>query len=312
MELSAQTLGFLAHVIANTSWGVAAPIVKVALNTLSPATFIFMRLILSLLILAPFTFNRLRKQHFVKSDWPKILLFAILGITLNIGLYFWGLSYTSVIDTSVISATTSIFTALAAYLFLKEKISRLVAVGIALSFAGTVVIILQPILEQGLFHIQNLFGNILVLLATWAWVAYTILNKEISQKYDSMVLTYLSFSIGAVTFLPFAARDIFNPGFYQSLTPFLIFAILFETIFATVLTYSLFTWGLKYVSATAAGIISYLNPIVAILASIVFLGEKLTFSFIVGAVLVIIGLFVSEARHPKHPLHQWHNHSLDD
>lgn len=304
--MPAQTLGFIAHIIANASWGIAAPIVKVALNTLSPATFIFMRLVLALLILTPFTVKRLKNQRFEKSDWPKIFLFAILGITLNIGLYFWGLSYTSVIDTSVISSTTSIFTALAAYLFLKEKISRVVSIGIVLSFAGTVVIILQPILEQGLFHTQNLFGNILILLATWAWVAYTLLNKEISQKYDSMVLTYLSFSIGALTFLPFAAKDIFNPNFYHELTPFLTFAILFETIFATVITYSLFTWGMKYVSATAAGVISYINPIVAILASIIFLGEKLTISFVIGTIFVMCGLFLAEARHPRHPLHRLH------
>lgn len=306
MEFSAQTQGILAHVLANASWGIAAPIVKVALASISPFTFVFFRMVLALLFLFPFVISKLRETQIIKEDWPKIILFGVLGITFNIGLYFWGLSYTSVTDTSIISSTTSIFTAVAAYLFLKEKISRIVSVGIVLSFAGIVVIILQPILESGLFHTQNLFGNILILLATWAWVAYTLVSKKIGHKYDSMVLTYLSFVIGAVTFFPLAAKDVLNPGFYAHLSHFLIFAILFETIFATILTYTFFNWGLKFISATTAGIISYINPIIAILASIIFLGEKLTTSFIVGTILVALGLFISEARHPKHPLHHLH------
>lgn len=305
--MSAQTQGIIAHILVSFFWGIAAPIVKMALNQgLMPFTFVFLRMALALLILFPFVFLRLKKQKFAKSDIPKIFLIGILGITLNIGFYFVGLSLTSVTDASVLVATTSIFTTLAAIFFLKEKVGRLTLLGILLSFSGTVVIIIQPILESGLFRLENILGNLLILLAVLAWVGYTVINKEVSPKYDSLVLTYFSFFIGLLTFFPFAARDILNPGFYFSLTPFLIFAILFETVFATIFTYFLFIWGLRFISATTAGIISYLNPITAILASIVFLDEKITIPFIIGATLVACGLFLAEARHPKHPLHHLH------
>lgn len=311
MEFSVQIQGIIAQILSQISWGIAAPVVKVALNNhLSAGTFVFLRILLSLIILGPFILPRLRKETINRADWPKVIAAGFFGIPLNIGLFFWGLSYTTVVDSSVISATVSIFTAVAAFLFLKEKISHIVSLGIIISFAGTIVIILQPILEQGLFRLGNLFGNVLILFATLAWVGYTILNREIGQKYDSFILIYISFLIGVVCFLPFAAKDIFNPDFYFRLTPFLIFAILFETIVATILSYFLFTWGLKYVSATTSGIISYVYPIVAILASIIFLGEKLTMSFVIGTTLVVIGLFISEARHAKHPLHKFHSLSF--
>lgn len=306
MFLSAQTQGIVAHLLGNLFWGIAGPIVKLALNDISPFTFVFLRMLLAIIILFPFVILRFKNQKFARSDFPLIFLIGFLGITLNIGFYFWGLSLTTVIDASIIVSTTSIFTALAAFLFLKEKISKIVSLGIILSFAGTVVIIAQPILEEGLFRPQNIFGNVFILLATWAWVGYIILNKRIGQKYDTLLLSYIFFLIGAVTFFPLAAQDIFSPVFYASLTPFLIFAILFETVFATILAYFLLTWGIKFISATTSGVISYINPIVAIIVSIMFLGEKITLPFIIGATFVVCGLFLAEARHPKHPLHKLH------
>ncbi|MCL5675699.1 MAG: DMT family transporter [Patescibacteria group bacterium] len=304
---SAQTQGILAEILANVLWGFGGPIVKVALYKISPLTFVAIRMVFSVLILFPFVFPRLKKQNFDKNDCLMILVIGLLGITFNIGFYFLGLSLTSMIDTSVIISTTSIFTAVAAFLFLKEKISRIVSVGIVLSFAGTVVIILQPILEKGLFSSGNLLGNLLILLSTLTWVAYVILNKEIAKKYDSLVLVFIYFIIGTISFVPFAAKDIFRLEFYQSLSPFLIFALAYETIFATVICYFLVIWGLKYVTATTAGIITYINPVISIIASILFLGEKVTATFLIGTVLVASGLFLAETRHPKHPLHIMHN-----
>lgn len=301
--------GILAHIFAAICWGFGAPIVKYALHDLKPFTFVFFRMILAVLILTPLLWPKIRKVKFNARDWPIIIFSGLLGVTLNIGVYFVGLSYTTVIDSSIISATTSIFTALAAYMFLKEKTSRIVALGITVSFMGTLVIIIQPMIETGFFQFQNIFGNILILTAVWSWVAYTIVNKEICKKYDSMILAYLSFAVGAFSFLPLAAQDVFSLNFYRELSAFSAFAIIYETLFATIGAYIAFNWGLKFITATTAGIISYLHPIIAIFASILFLGEKITTPFITGALLVSVGLFLSEARHKLHPLHHLHKHS---
>ncbi len=298
--------GITAHIFAGLCWGFAAPIVKYAFNEIPPFTFVFLRMILAVLILTPILWPKLKNTRINVKDWPLIIFSGLLGVTLNIGLYFTGLSYTSVIDSSIINATTSIFTAVAAYLFLREKISRIVAIGIAISFAGTLVIIIQPILENGIFQAGNILGNILTLTAVWAWVAYTIVNKDICKKYDSLILTYIAFFTGAFSFLPLAANDIFNLNFYANLSPFALFAIGYETMFATIGAYLAFNWGLKFITATTAGVISYLHPIIAISASILFLNEKVTTPFLIGAVLVFIGLFLSEARHSHHPLHHFH------
>ena len=225
-----------------------------------------------------------------------VITVGFFGISLNIGLYFLGLSKTTVIDASIITAATSIFTAIAAFFFLKEKMDKRTVAGIFFSFLGIIIVIIEPLLLNGFFKIDHILGNVLIFSAMLGWVVYTILNKEISRKYDSLVLTFYSFLVGAITFLPFALKDLTNPFFYLSLTPFLIFAILFEAIFATVLAYLLFIWGIKYISATLAGVLGYLNPIVAILISIIFLGEKLTLPFIIGASLVICGIVLVELR----------------
>lgn len=293
------TLGVIAHLLASFFWGAAAPLVKIALETLPPFTFVFLRMILALIILTPFLLPKIKKHPLKKKDIPMVIVAGFFGISLNIGLYFWGLSKTTVIDSSVILSTTSIFTALAAYFFLKERLGIKAVIGTILSFLGIMVVIGEPLLTSGFFKLDNLIGNIVTFGAMLGWVSYTILNKEISKKYDSLILAYYSFAIGAITFLPFALKDILNPFFYLSLTPFLIFAILVETIFATVASYLLFIWGIKYISATVAGVLGYVNPIVAILISIIFLGEKMTTPFIVGASLVIVGIILVELRTQK-------------
>ena len=295
--MSNSALGIMAHLLASFFWGAAAPVVKLALEQgLAPFTFVFLRMILSLLILLPFLLPKIKKHPVKSKDLPTVIIVGFLGISVNIGLYFLGLSKTTVIDSSIIMAATSIFTALAAFLFLKEKLTHQTIFGTLLSFSGIIVVIIEPLLETGFFQMDNIIGNLLTFGAMIGWVAYTILNKDISKKYNSLVLTYYSFAIGSLTFLPFAFKDVINPSFYFSLTPFLIFAILFETIFATIFTYLLFTWGIKYISATVAGVLGYINPIVAILISIIFLNEKLTVPFILGAGLIIVGIILVEIK----------------
>lgn len=286
----------MAQLLASIFWGTAAPIVKLALQEIHPSTFIFLRMTLSLIILFPILLPRLKKSRIKFQDLPMVIVCGFLGITINIGAYFLGLSKTTVIDSSVIMATTSIFTSIAAYLFLKEKINRNIIIGTLLSLGGILIIMFQSIVENGFLKFENLIGNLIIFVAMLGWVAYTILNKEIAKKYDTLVLIYYSFIIGAISFLPFAFKDIVNPVFYQNLTPFLIFAILFETIFATIGSYLLFVWGIKYISASAAGVISYVNPIAAILISVLLLNEKITMPFVIGALFIILGIFFVEIK----------------
>lgn len=301
-----QTLGTIAQILANTIWGISVVVVKIALSSMSPYTFVFLRLLLTVIILTPFVLPRLLKTKIKPRDYLFVFLSGFFGITLNIGLFFLGLKNTTAIDSSVIAATTSLFTALAAYLFLKEKISRIMLLGMLISFFGVVAIIIQPILENGLFRINNLLGNVFILGATWAWVGYTILGKEINRKYDSWVLSYYAFTTGAICFLPFSLGDITNLNFYLRMNSFGWFAIVFEAVFPTIIAYFLFSWSLKFVSATKAAVIAYLHPIVAIVSSILFLREKPTIPFLFGTFLIIFGLFLSEAKHKKHPLHHLH------
>lgn len=306
MNFSAQTFGIIEQIIANVIWGGSSVVVKLALKDLSPYTFIFLRMFIALLLLTPFIYPKLKENKIRIKDMPVVFLSGFFGITLNIGLFFLGLNKTTVIDASVIAATTSLFTAFAAFLFLKEKISKIMLAGMFVSFLGVITIIVQPIFENGLFQQGNILGNIFILGATWAWVGYTILNKKIRKKYNCWVLSYYSFAIGCLSFLPLSLKDILNPNFFSSLSAFSWFAIVFEAIFPTIIAYYFFSWSLKYVSATSSAVIAYIHPIVAILSSIIFLHEKITLPFIAGTVLVAAGLFLSEAKHKLHPLHFLH------
>lgn len=307
--MSAHTKGVLAQIISALIWGMAGPVVKIVLNSVPAFPFVFLRIAIGALILTPLVINRHLKLKFKLSDLVPLTIMGLLAITFNIGLYFWGQTYTSVIDAAVILSTTSIFTAIGAFLFLGERKSKVVLLGILISFIGTIIVIIQPLLENGLFHSRNIFGNILILLATLSWVSYTILAKELKQKYDTLTKTYFFFLVGVVSFLPLSYKSIFDLNFYLNLPLSAVLGILFEGIFATVIAYLLFNWSLKFVSATKSGVISYLIPITSIIISILFLGEKFTTPFLIGASIVAVGIFLAETRQPIHPLHHLHKKS---
>ncbi len=307
--MSAHTKGVLAQFICAIIWGIAAPVVKIVLNSVPAFSFVFLRLAIAVLILTPLVVKRHLQIKLKVADFINLVVMGLLAITFNIGLYFWGQTYTSVIDAAVILSTTSIFTAIGAFLFLGERKSKVVLLGILISFIGTIIIIIQPVLETGLFHSRNILGNILILLATLSWVAYTILAKELKQKYDTLTKTYFFFLLGLISFFPLSYKNILDLNFYLNLPMSAVLGIIFEGVFATVVAYLLFNWSLKFVSATKSGVISYLIPITSIIISIMFLGEKFTTPFLIGASVVTVGIFLAETRHSMHPLHHLHKKS---
>lgn len=307
--MSSHSKGVLAQIIAAVIWGIAGPVVKIVLNSVPAFPFVFLRLAIAVLILTPIVIKKNLKLRLGFIDFLQLVVMGLLAITFNIGLYFWGQSYTSVIDAAVILSTTSIFTAIGAFLFLGERKSKIVLFGIFISFLGTIIIIIQPILENGLFQAKNMLGNILILFATLSWVAYTILAKEIKQKYDTLTKTYFFFLVGVISFLPLVYKNIFDLNFYLNFQMSTVLGILFEGIFASVIAYTLFNWSLKFVSATKSGVISYLIPITSIIISILFLGEKFSTFFLIGAGISAIGIFLAEIRQPLHPLHHLHKKS---
>lgn len=299
---------YVAIIIAHAIWGVNFIATKFTLQEFPPMTLAFLRFFLALILLSPFLLTEKRK--IIKSDLPVLIGIGLLMITLNIGFFYEGLKRTTVTTASMLTLIVPILSVLGGWWFLKEKVFVVNLAGIILGFIGTILIIGLPFIILGIQPTTDtMLGNFLIILASICWVAGAILSKGILQKYSTLTLTAVIFAVGMITFIVPALNEyIQNPVWYQKVTILGILGLGFITIASSICAYFLFEWGLSKLGVIKADLFQYLEPLVATTLGVLILGEQLRFSFIIGGVLIALGVYWATLAKDRHRHHKAHRH----
>lgn len=299
MKLSNHHKAIIALIIANIIWGAAAPVFKWSLENIQPFTLAFLRYFLAALLLAPLVLKNLAID---RKDWLTLFILSFFGITINISLFFLGVRLTSSINVPIIGASAPIFIILSSILFLQERPKTKVVAGAMLSLAGIATVIIRPLLEQGVSG--SITGNLLILGAVFGAVVHTTLLRKIAKKYSPVAITFWSFIIGALTFLPMFVTENQDQLFLATLNHQGVVGIIFGAVLSSALAYCCYNFALKNIVANEVGIFFYLDPVVAVVIAMPLLGEVVTVPFLIGSILVFAGLFIAEGHFPYHPVHK--------
>ena len=302
-------LPILSLIVANVIWGAASPIFKWSLQTTPLFTLAFIRFYFASLILLLI----LRKKvfNFHKEDFPQMLLVGFFGVTCNIIFFFLGLKLSKAINAPIIASTQPLIIFVIAALFLHEKVKLNKIIGLVLGFGGVLFIIAKPFVEHG-FN-PEVMGDLLLLLATLGAVGQTIFAKKLMnehKKLDPFVLTFWMFFVGTISFIPFMIPEILDPKFtlVSLLAPQPLVGILFGVFLCSLAAYALYMYGLSKITASETGLFTYIDPIAAIAIAIPLLHETISWEFVVGSVLIFVGIYVAEHRIHYHPLHRLLTH----
>ena len=293
----------IALVVANSIWGFASPIFKWSLGNIPPFTLAFLRFFLGAIVLGIYLL--FTKQFSIptmkRSDWWLIIWYTLTAITGNIIFFFLGLQRTLSINAPIIASAQPIFIFLIAPILLKEVITKKKAFGMGIGTVGILVIVLEPVLLSGVGG--TIIGNFFLLVATIGAVAGTLIGRVIMPKYNALVLSFLAFAIGTITFIPFALYEyIGNPLLYSQIDMRGIIGILFGGIFSTAIAYTLYCWGLSKVPASDVSIYTYIDPIAGTILGYFMLRENISLPFVLGSILIFGGIFIAEKRIHYHPL----------
>lgn len=304
MNFPNRTRAIFAVFGAQLVWGLAGPLVKIVLGEVPPFGLMFLRFLfatVALFIIYELRFSQ-KPPVMTATDKRNIFLAGFFGVFVNIALYFWAQRLTTVIDAWVITSTGTLFVIGYCFLFLKEKLSTTVYFGAALAFVGTLVIIGTPIFDIGS---GSLLGNILMLASTLAGVISYLITKKLVAKFPPLVLTYYFFLISLFFSLPlFLWEYLQNPVWLNTISPQSWGIIAYLVFGSSIAAYTLQFQGLKNLSASIAATLGYASTVISVALSILFLHEQPTGFFIIGSVLVAIGLFLAESRHSSHPIHK--------
>ncbi len=278
-------------------WGVAGPVIKYTLGWFEPGVFLSYRFFISTvvaLVIIAFTKIRIPKE-------PKLifwtLVYSLLTSTVALGILFLGYKQTSAIDAGLIGATAPLFVATAGVLVLKEHLTKREMLGIGIAFAGTTITILEPMLKNG-DGFGGVTGNLLVLLSVLVGTSSAVLAKKLlREKLRAMDLTNFTFIIGFLTILPITL--LFNsPGEIISqirLAPVgFHLGVFYMALLSGTLAYYWWTKAEKSIEIGEVGVFAYLYPLFGTPVAVLWLKEKLTLPFIMGAVIIAVGVIIAE------------------
>lgn len=290
--MSSSTIALISLIAASLLWSTAGVTTKILLQTFDPFPLAFLRFTIASLVLLPFFLIKSRPT--LKNWYKELIPVAIMG-TGNIIFFYLGLTRTTVNASIIIYTAQPLITAILASHLLAETITSRKIQGILVGLVGILVIVLLPLWERGEIVSGDLLGNLLIFIAVWCWSFYTVGSRYlINQKhYPVTTVTGGSILVSAAIFLLFTLflphRNFVAP--LLQIQPLLL--LIHLSLLVTVATLLLYQWAIKHSSATTASLTSYLQPVFGITLAIVILGEKITIGFVIGSLLVVLGVFLA-------------------
>lgn len=283
---------YLLAVLSMLFWGLSFVWFKIVVQWYEPITIIFLRLIISGALMLTFMLIFKQRQSIKREHLKYFLLLAFAQPFCYFLGESFGLKQVSSTIASVIIATIPLFSPFAAYYMVREKVTLPVVVGIAFSFLGIILMLFNPDLSLNAAPV----GVLLLFVAVFAAVAYSVIIRKISHEYNPVTIITYQNLIGALYFLPLFLIFDFKHFITVKPTRELVTAMLQLAVFASTLAYVFYIIAIKGIGMIKANIFTNLIPVFTGLFSFFLLDEKFTAVKIIGMILVMTGVVISESR----------------
>ena len=281
---------YLKLVLMAVFWSGVFPAINILLKSMGLFTSVFLRFWWAAVILL--VLLRWREHRLPRLSPRESVLVAVLGL-LGIGVYnclfAYGLSLVEASRAALIVPTNPAFTALVAAVFLGERLGRVRAVGVALCVLGALWVLSRGSL-QALAALQFSLGDWVLVACLVMWSGYTLLGRVALSSLSPLALTAYVMAIGSA---PIAIPAWFEHESLARVTWQGWAALGYLVVFGTVLPFLWFYEGVKALGAARAAQFINLVPPIALVEAIVILGEPFQPALLVGAALVVAGLYLT-------------------
>lgn len=260
---------------------------KIAFKTFGPGLLAFLRISTVAVIFASVFFFFKREKIKEKKHLFYFAGLAFFGATGNIFFYLKGLELSTAINATIIVSSVPVFTILVAVIMRQEKFSYGKLIGIIVAVSGV-----SNLLNLSQFQMGGyLAGNLFVVLNSFLYSVYLVMIKPLLKIYKPFtILTYV-FIFAAVEIIPLTISDFmsFDAGSVQAASLFPLFMVL--TV-GTLFPYLLNSLALKHAPSSLVAIYVYLQPVITAALAVIMLGEVITFTMIISAILIITGVTI--------------------
>ncbi len=236
------------------------------------------------------------KEKIEKRDYLRMLVCAILGMGINMLVFFKGLSLSTPINSAVLVTTTPIIVLILSAVFIKERVSGRKIFGITIGLLGALGLILfSSEIRQDAPNIP--LGNFLILMNSVFYGSYLIIVRPLLDKYHPFTFMKWLFTLGILLVLPFGYREFMEIDF-TNLPMDAIWSIVFVIVGTTFCTYLFNIFALTQLKASTLSAFVYIQPLIGILYATATGKDSLTTLKILAACLVLLGVYLA-SRKPK-------------
>ena len=220
-----------------------------------------------------------------------VLCLSLTGVFAYNLFFFWGLKTVEAGRASVIIANNPVFIAFFAGLFFRERLGWIKSMGVPISVTGAVIAISRGDVVSLLCGGFGL-GDLLIFGCVISWVSFSLIGKRVVTEIPPLVAITYSSAIGALLlFAPAVLSGLFDSLSIYSCADWSW--ILFLGIFGTALGFVWYYQGIEAIGPTRAGLFINLVPISAIVMAYFVLSEPVTFSLLIGILLVLSGVYLT-------------------
>ncbi|MDC0078592.1 DMT family transporter [Candidatus Pelagibacter sp.] len=265
------------------------------IENVPPYSLAFFRWLLVWCILLPITFKEIFK---LKEEISKNLsLFFILGFS-SVGVFsaftYNALVHTQVINASLFNTAIPAMIILVCFLLKIEKTNIFQISGLFISIIGILAIITRLDLNI-LLTLSFNKGDIYMLLAITAWGIYSAFLKKRNFDVSLLTLVQIICSFGLILLFPAFVYELAQ-GKTVEINHNLFYILFYIAIFPSIGSYYCWAGAVSIIGANRAGIFLSLIPLFSTIFAIIFFNEQFEFFHLIGSILIILGLFLSNKK----------------
>jgi len=277
--------GYAYAILAVSLWGLNFVLLKVLVGVLPPHAMNTLR---TLVAASGFLLLYLRgpKVPMPRGDALRIVAFGFIGNGLFQWLLMEGVLRTPAGIAAVANATNPAWLALLGYLFLKERLTALGYLGIALAALGVLLLGGGGGGEVGI-------GVVFLVLASLAWAVYSLSARTVGARYPLSAWVGLGYVVGMLPYWAWNVPSVATLPF-ASLPAWVFWGVAASGLLANVVAYLAWMRAVQLLGASRAGVWQNLAPLIGAIGGYVFLGERLSGQALLGGALVLLGVTLTQ------------------
>jgi len=286
----------------------ASIFIRFAQESVSSLVIAAFRLSIASVVLAPVAIKwQHRELRALTGKQLGLLVLSGVFLALHFASWITSLEYTTVATSVILVSTSSLWVALLAPLFLRERVSLMLGIGLLVALVGGVIVgsgqacelqngtLACPPLAD-FIRGESLLGNLLALGGAISGAAYLLIGKRVRGKISLLSYTFIVYGMSAIVLMGMVAVTQqrltgYSPAVY------LLFVAL--ALIPQLLGHSSFNWALRYMSATYVSVTLLGEPISSTILAYIILEEVPALLEIIGGVLILVGIYLASRSEGK-------------